>query len=320
MCERIGLDAADRCTRDRASALPTHVEIKMNKHTDIQTTSIESTGGVTIVADVGGNPANPSVILLHGGGQTRHAWGGALRELIATGYHTLSVDLRGHGDSSWSTQGDYSIDSLCTDLQAVVDTLPNKPILVGASLGGVISMVAQGQNPALAAALVLVDVVPHMEPKGIHRIIDFMLGKPEGFASLEEVAAAIATYNPHRPPPSNLEGLKKNLRQREDGRWHWHWDPAFMAHGGLPHEAALEFSQHMCDAAQHIQVPTLLVRGMASDVVSLQGVAELQQLLPHLEVVDIEQTGHMVAGDRNDAFNVAVIDFLGRYFPVEATN
>lgn len=287
----------------------------MKPPTNKRSVKIKTPGNMSIAADVGGDPSRPCVILLHGGGQTRHAWGKALHELVAAGYHAISVDLRGHGESDWAPGGDYSMDSLCADLKAIVATLPGKPALVGASLGGALSLVAQGMDPDLAAALVLVDVVPRMEPQGVNNIIQFMLAKPEGFASLEEVAQAIAAYNPHRPPPNDLEGLKKNLRQLKNGRWRWHWDPAFMA-GGLPEDKAAAFSQRMYDAAARIAIPTLLVRGMTSDVVSPQGAAELKQLIPHLEMIDIEKAGHMVAGDKNDVFNAAILDFLGRHFPV----
>lgn len=283
----------------------------MNKHS----TRVQASGGVSLAVDIGGDPSRPSVILLHGGGQTRHAWGKALRQLVAAGYHVLSLDLRGHGESDWSAQGDYSMDAFIADLHAVVANLPDKPILVGASLGGSVSLIAQGEHPDLAAALVLVDVAPRLEPKGVDNIIEFMSARPEGFASLEEVAQAIAAYNPHRPPPSDLEGLKKNLRQLENGRWGWHWDPAFMFDGG-PRKKADAMSQRMQSAAQHIAIPTLLVRGMASDVVSLEGVEELKGLIPHVEVVNIDKTGHMVAGDKNDAFNAAILEFLGRHRPV----
>lgn len=287
----------------------------MNPHTHMRSVKFKGKGSLTIAADVGGDPARPCVILLHGGGQTRHAWGKALDELVAAGYHVVSVDLRGHGESDWAPGGDYSMDSLCTDLKAVIATLPGRPVLVGASLGGVVSMVALGKDPQLAAGLVLVDVVPRLEPQGVSNILNFMLAKPEGFESLEEAAQAIAAYNPHRSPTRDLEGLKKNLRRLDNGRWRWHWDPAFVA-GGVPMDKALAFSQRMQEAARSIAVPTLLVRGMASEVVSPEGVAELKALIPHLETADIEKTGHMVAGDKNDVFNAAVIDFLGRHFPV----
>jgi pimeloyl-ACP methyl ester carboxylesterase len=131
--------------------------------------------------------------------------------------------------------------------------------------------------------------------------------------SLDEVADAVAAYNPHRPRPTDLSGLKKNVRQREDGRWVWHWDPRFMqgklgsrdeTRASLVHEGRLQ------DAAQHIKVPTLLVRGRVSDLLSEEGAQDLLRLVPHAEYVDVEGAGHMVAGDKNDLFNDAIVSFL----------
>src|SRR4029077_6557540 len=117
------------------------------------------------------------------------------------------------------------------DVLAISDTLGTPPALVGASLGGVASLAAIGEHPDenVARALVLVDVAPRMEEQGRMRIGAFMMENMEtGFGSLDEVADAIQRYNPHRPRPSDLGGISKNLRKHSDDRWYWHWDPAFI--------------------------------------------------------------------------------------------
>ena len=262
----------------------------------------------TIVADrweaTGGRG---TVLLLHGGGQTRHSWARSGPRFADAGWTTISLDARGHGDSDWAPDGDYSMDGLVRDLTAVVAQIGESPVLIGASMGGITSLVAEGDRPGLARALVLVDVAPRVEPAGTQRILDFMAAAPDGFASLEEVAAAIAAYNPHRKRPSSLEGLKKNVRQGDDGRWRWHWDPAFL-------QVRDEPSRHtdydrLRAAAERVAIPTMLVRGTSSDVVSPEGAAELQQLIPHA-VVREAKAGHMVAGDDNDVFATQVVEFL----------
>src|SRR5690606_2690056 len=243
----------------------------------------------------------------------RHAWRRALDALSGAGYRVVSLDLRGHGDSGWPPDGDYSLAALCGDLEAVLGTLNGKPALVGASLGGSVALTLAGEQPQSVAALVLVDVPPRLEQKGVDHVRRFMMQRPDGFASLEEVAQAVGAYNPRRAPPTDLAGLKKNLRADADGRWRWHWDPAFMAGD---HDARVaELSDRMRAAAPRVAAPALLVRGQISDVVSHEGVAELQRMIPRLEFVDVADAGHMVAGDRNDVFNAAVLDFLRRYFP-----
>ena len=199
-------------------------------------------------------PSRGTALLLHGGGQTRHSWKRTAERLAADGWTTITLDTRGHGDSGWSADADYSMDAFVGDLLGVCATLPEPPVIIGASLGGLTALVAEGENPGTARALVLVDVAPRVEDEGTSRIHDFMAGAPEGFASLDEVADAVAGYNTHRPRPKNVDGLRKNVRLREDGRWHWHWDPAFIRGGDEPRrdgperfaDAARCFAHHCC--------------------------------------------------------------------------
>ena len=263
--------------------------------------------GNRLAADVAGDPADPPVVLLHGGGQTRHSWGTTCTVLGDRGWRAYSVDLRGHGDSAWAADGDYTLDAFAGDVIAISRALGEPPTLVGASLGGVASLAAIGEHPddAIARALVLVDVAPRIEEPRQHAHRQFMAEHmANGFASLDEVADAIQRYNPHRPRPSNLEGLKKNLRQHDDGRWYWHWDPAFIG-GRLGGPDETRSSLIDPDAAPGGRArdpcPDLLVRGRVSDLLSEEGAQELLELVPHARLADVAGAGHMVAGDRNDA-------------------
>jgi non-heme chloroperoxidase len=187
-------------------------------------------------------------------------------------------------------------------------------VLIGASMGGLISLTAAGESrePAVRA-LVLVDVTPQVDPDGRARIIGFMRDRPDGFTSVEEAADAIAAYLPHRPRPKDLSGLHRNLRARPDGRWYWHWDPRlFDTFETDPEAAVLRYSA----AARNIAVPTLLVRGTKSELVTPENVAHLRESIPHAEYVDVMDAAHMIAGDRNDAFNAVVLEFLARRIPV----
>jgi len=266
-------------------------------------------GPLVIAGDAYGDPAAPAVLLLHGGGQTRHAWGGTAAALARAGRHAVSIDLRGHGDSGWDPDADYSVDAFARDLCAVARQLPAKPAVVGASLGGLAALVAEGEMPDRpASAVVLVDIAPRVEPVGVTRIIEFMRAAPDGFSSLEEAADAVASYVPHRPRPRDLNGLKKNLRLGLDGRYRWHWDPRFM-HGDR-RVGATQNPERLEAAARGLRVPTLLVRGRQSDVVSPDGARAFLDVVPHARYVDVSGAGHMVAGDRNDPFTAAVVRFL----------
>jgi non-heme chloroperoxidase len=267
--------------------------------------------GVRIAGDFHPGRADaPPVLLLHGGGQTRHSWARTAQRLAAAGRAAYALDLRGHGESEWAADGDYSLDAFVADALAVIGTLERPPVLVGASLGGMTALLVAGEHPGRARALVLVDIVVDPAPAGVQRILDFMAARPDGFADLEEAADAIAAYNPNRRRPRSLDGLRKNLRRGEDGRWRWHWDPQFLNIRDEPQRQADR--ARLRAAARALTIPTLLVRGGRSDVVSDEGLADMRALVPHAEVIDVQAAGHMVAGDDNDVFAAGLEAFLAR--------
>ena len=277
--------------------------------------------GVALAADSYGDAQGPPVLLLHGGGQTRHAWGSTAAALAEAGYHAISLDLRGHGDSDWAPDGRYDPVDFASDLEAVAAQLPSPPALVGASLGGITSLhyaTAHGGGRGRCEALVLVDVTPRLEREGVLRILRFMAAHPDGFAKLEDAADAVAAYLPHRRRPRDLSGLRKNLRRGEDGRWRWHWDPALLETWRPERYSVVERDEIIGDRmarAARLDVPTLLVRGRSSDVVSEETAREFLDVVPHAEYVDLVGASHMVAGDRNDRFQAAVVAFLRRVLP-----
>jgi pimeloyl-ACP methyl ester carboxylesterase len=280
-----------------------------------ETVEFRGAHGVRLAADAVGDAGAHPVVLLHGGGQTRHAWGTTLQVLAEAGWRAYSVDLRGHGDSEWAPDGDYTLDAFAADARAVATALDTPPALVGASLGGIASLTAIGESSGqIASSLVLVDVAPRIERSGADRIGAFMLSNIDGFGSLEEVADAVAAYNPHRPRPTDLSGLKKNVRQRPDGRWVWHWDPQFLVgRFGSQDEtrtSSINDADRLEAAARSLTIPTLLVRGRMSDLLSEDGSRRLLALVPHAQFVEVGGAGHMVAGDRNDLFNDAIVSFL----------
>lgn len=288
---------------------------------DIETTveprrfTVERYPGLTLVGEVwdpvgaDGEPAEPreEILMLHGGAQTRHAWTRASRRLSAEGYRVTAMDARGHGDSDWDPDGDYDIHRMAEDLEAIIaERFPTRrPVIVGASLGGMTAMLSLGSGVDVARALVLVDITPKIEAAGVERIGEFMRSGFDGFASLEEAADAIAAYQPHRRRPATTDGLRKNLRLREDGRWHWHWDPRFA--GGASASNAEIGNAFFETLVPQIRQPTLLIRGGSSDIVSDDSVRHLLELLPHAYTMEVAEAGHMVAGDDNAVF----LDQLG---------
>jgi non-heme chloroperoxidase len=269
---------------------------------------IRTADGIELAADAWGNPEHPPVILLHGGGQTRHAWKNTARALADQGFHAMAVDLRGHGDSGWSADGVYSMERFVSDLRCVAKAFRQPPVLIGASLGGITGLLAEGEGPAFLAALVLVDVTPTVQRSGVEKIHQFMgANAAEGFATIEEAADIVAAYLPHRARPKSLTGLEKNLRLHADGRYRWHWDPAML---NFAESLTPDISQRLSTAASHLRLPVLLVRGGGSELVSPADAEHFMSLVPGARFVDIADARHMVAGDVNDHFGVAVLEFL----------
>ncbi|MGB6205526.1 alpha/beta fold hydrolase [Mycobacterium sp.] len=279
-----------------------------------QTVEYSGVNGLTLVADEwnrGADPGadRPTILMLHGGGQNRFSWKNTGQVLADEGFHVVALDSRGHGDSDRAPDADYDVETLTADVMEVLGAIGRPVTLIGASMGGLTGiLVADQAGPDRVTRLVLVDVVPRFEKNGSARIREFMFSGLHGFGSLDEAADAVAAYLPHRRRPRSPEGLKKNLRLR-DGRWYWHWDPAFMTKPGDDPELRTEkFEQ----AAADLTIPVLLIRGKLSDVVSPEGVRHFLATVPNAEFVELSEAGHTAAGDDNDAFSDVVVTFVTR--------
>lgn len=279
-----------------------------------QTVEYSGVDGITLVADEwnrgsGTSADRPTILMLHGGGQNRFSWKNTGQVLADEGFHVVALDSRGHGDSDRAPDADYDVETLTADVMHVLDAIGRPVMLIGASMGGLTGiLVADRAGPDSVTRLVLVDVVPRFEKNGSARIREFMFSGLHGFDSLEEAADAVAAYLPHRTKPRSPEGLKKNLRLRE-GRWYWHWDPAFMTKpGDDPQLRTEKFEQ----AAKQLTIPVLLIRGKLSDVVSPEGVRHFLATVPGAEFVELSDAGHTAAGDDNDAFSDVVVEFVSR--------
>lgn len=269
--------------------------------------------GINLVAESWGNPDNPPVLLSHGGGQTRHAWKRTGERLAEQGWYAVAYDHRGHGQSDWSSDGIYNLSRFAADQKRIAETFTQPPVLIGASLGGLSSLAAQSDkgidgatNESLFAAIVLVDITPQMNQQGAMKIMAFMGDNmTKGFADLDEAASAIASYT-GREKRVNHDGLKKNLRLSDDGRYRWHWDPAFL----MMREDNEHNTESLMKACRDSTSPLLLVRGMLSEIVTDAVAKEFLSLVPNAEYTNVEDASHMVAGDKNDVFCDSILPFL----------
>ncbi len=286
-------------------------------HSEPTTVTFRGADDLALVADEWNSPvgttgfdeSRPSVLMLHGGGQNRFSWKKTGQTLASQGLHVVALDSRGHGDSDRSPDARYTVEALCEDALSVLQQIGRPTVLIGASMGGLTGILAARQaGPDVVTRLVLVDVVPRYEKDGSARIREFMFSHVHGFDSLEQAADAVAAYLPHRPKPRSPEGLKKNLRHR-NGRWYWHWDPAFLT---KPSEDPFVRVESLEQAAIELTIPILLIRGKLSDVVSEEAVQDFLAKVPGAEFAELSGAGHTAAGDDNDAFSEVVSEFVVR--------
>jgi pimeloyl-ACP methyl ester carboxylesterase len=256
-----------------------------------------------------GAAGRPPVLLLHGGGQTAYMWedlGAALRGT----HHVLAPDLPSHGDS------DSLVEGTIFSRQSLTETVPPllaefglaRVVAVGASLGGIVSLTLAANRPSLVAGVVLVDVGHRLEEDGVLRIIEFMR-RHESFASLEEAAAEISAYLPHRQAVQTSR-LTRNLRRRPDGRWVW--KHAYGREGRAAQSGAdwRDVLAGLDDDARRVAVPTLVLRGAHSDVLSGEGAEEIAALIPGARLKEVARAGHLAAGDNPQSTVSLVQAFL----------
>lgn len=279
-----------------------------------QTVEFRGVDDLALVADEWNRGAasaaeKPTILMLHGGGQNRFSWKNTGQILADDGFHVVVIDTRGHGDSDRAPKANYALETLCADVLKVLEAIDRPVVLIGASMGGLTGILAADEaGPEKVTKLVLVDVVPRFEKSGSQRIREFMFNHVHGFDSLDEAAEAVAAYLPHRTKPRSPEGLKKNLRHR-DGRWYWHWDPAFLT---KPEDDPQVRVEKLEQAAIDLRIPILLIRGKLSDVVSMDGVKDFLDKVRGAEFVELSEAGHTAAGDDNDAFSDVVVQFVNR--------
>jgi pimeloyl-ACP methyl ester carboxylesterase len=274
------------------------------------TSQVAAVDGLTLTVETIRPSGHPTLLFAHGFGQTRGAWGGAAGALADEGFRCVTFDARGHGESGHVPDGEYHMEQFIGDLRQLAHAELRKPILVGASMGGLLGLVIAGEiDPEAFRALVLVDITPRWETKGVERILAFMQAHPDGFASYAQAAEEIAKYLPHRTERKTEDQLRPLLREGADGRLRWHWDPALLK--GLVSESE-RYQPRLMAAAAKVRVPVLLLSGGRSDVVSRDTVNEFMQLVPHAEHVELPRATHMVAGDANDAFTREIARFVSQ--------
>jgi pimeloyl-ACP methyl ester carboxylesterase len=255
------------------------------------------------------------LILLHGHGNEAHLWDDFV-PCVAPHYRVIAVDQRGHGDSDWDPEGRYETNWMVDDLEALTSALEiDRFVLIGFSMGGRVSMGFAARHPERLAGLVIVDIGPELDPRGVMRIGQEMQSKPAPvFASIDEYVAALSLNYPAGQPDSLRRMAQFGLRQREDGLFELKMDPKMR--GERPDDEAARareeaFIQEQWDALERLSCPTLVVRGAASDVLSPDTADRMvDDVLQNGRLEIIPQAAHSVATDNPKAFEEAVSRFV----------
>jgi esterase len=253
-----------------------------------------------------GAAPRPVVLCLHGITQTAHSWDEVAAEL-SNEYRVLCLDQRGHGDSDWAPDGDYTRQTQAADIDAITDALGlSRFLLAGMSMGGINSITFTARHPDKVRALIIVDVSPEVQARGVQNIRSFIQASDE-LDSFEEFVERAHQFNPRRSLDNLRSRLSHNLKQLPNGKWTWKYDKALRSPGrGFQASALL----NLWEDVRAIRCPTLIIKGGESDILSGESAEKLQVAIPNSRLVVVPGAGHSVMGDNPSGFVAAVREFL----------
>lgn len=255
-----------------------------------------------------GDPANRPIVMLHGMGQTAHSWDFAALALCDR-YHIVALDQRGHGDSDWDADADYSLSAHQSDLAAVLAALGlDDIVLMGLSMGGRSAFTYAADHPGQVSALIVVDSAPELQRTGadtIRRFVEDM----DVLDTFEEFVTRTREYNPRRSDRQIRGSLANNLKQLPDGRWTWKYDKVFRSPNVKPWTDP-GIVERMWQKVERVPCPALVVRGAGSTVLSQETAEEMAGRLPNGRLTVVPDSGHLVPGDNPAGFHQAIEAFL----------
>ena len=255
-----------------------------------------------------GAPDKAATLLLHGFAQTCHSWDFVSLSLCDR-FNITALDQRGHGDSEWASDGDYSPEAYQRDIHAIVESLGlGDVVLIGLSMGGRNALTYAAQHPEKVKALVIVDAAPQSLPAGTDNIRRFVQQEDE-LASIDDFIARVQRYNPRRPAEQIRGSIIHNLKRLPSGKWTWKYDKVLRSLdrrvGPEP-----ELTLRLWGYAESLKCPTLVVRGAESDVVALETAETMCHRIPNCRLATVEGAGHLVMGDNPAGFLGAISGFL----------
>lgn len=264
--------------------------------------------GLKLAYQEWGNQSSPPIVMLHGFGVSGHMFD-EFAERMQDRYWLLALDQRGHGDSDWAEDGDYSRDAFVEDLEGFRTALGiDNFVLIGHSMGGLNAVAYVNRYPGHVRALVLVDVGPEASREGVDNIVRFTRGPDE--LEFEEFVQMAHRFNPRRTLENIRERMRHRLKPTESGKWTWKFDRRFREPGSNLNIGWKLSPDELWQLFRNITVPTLLIRGAESDVLSPEVAERCVHEMPAARLVTIPGAGHSVPGDNPDAFTEAVATFL----------
>jgi pimeloyl-ACP methyl ester carboxylesterase len=250
-----------------------------------------------------------AVLFSHGGGQSGRAWRRAASLLDALGHPCLIYDQRGHGQSEWIERGDYALDDFRDDLLCVIEHWATPCVLVGSSLGGLVSMMAAATQQRHVRGLVMIDTAPQLNLVELERIVEFLSGAgEEGFESVAAAASHMRQYFPERPISN--EAVEPGLMQLPNGRWQWRWDVRVIL--GERNSIAIAHEERLHECARQVGVPFLLLRAEHSTLVTDSAIERLERCVPQLEVGVLVKAAHIVGSADASQIVSALRPFIDR--------
>ncbi len=254
-----------------------------------------------------GDSSNPTILMLHGNSQQSHSWD-FVSLVLSEQFHLIVLDQRGHGDSDWASDGDYSVEAQQKDIDGFVQAVGLDGFtLMGHSMGGRNSYVWASRHPGALKALIIVDTGPQTQRTGANRIQQFK-ELPDELDTFEEFVSRVQEYT-GRTQEQVLGALKYSIRQREDGKWTWKYDKVMRTPGARPPGWNAD---QLWECVGKIDCPTLVLRGDRSDIFADETMQRMGQVIADCTTTTISNAGHLVQGDNPAEFLVEVGKFLGR--------
>ncbi|MCZ6854305.1 MAG: alpha/beta hydrolase [Gammaproteobacteria bacterium] len=251
-------------------------------------------------------PGAKDLVLLHGYTGHARSWD-AFAAAMSDTYRVLALDQRGHGETQWAPPQAYGTREMVTDLEAFVAAMGLSDFtLLGLSMGGIVAIGYAGVRPPELSRLVIVDIAPEIAAEGYQKILT-NVARSDTFATREEAFARARQDNSIPPEDHHRHRVYNSLMRTEEGLWTYRYDRA-LRDASIPREPIT--AEEGWKYVQNFNVPTLLIRGELSDILSPDIAERMAKEIPDCELQEIPGSGHPVPLDKPEPFLEVARTFL----------